>query len=239
MSNGVGASRQHETVSGDARHFSACAAVVKREGRYGLIANEVRSRSSRDSGHERRLVARFQAGEPEALAALFDLHIDRVYSYAAHLMNSREDAEEVSSEAFVRAFERAASYRGECPFRGWLFGITRNLCLDRLRQPRLILLEPEAAERAGDGGESVDRLDTALVVRRALENLPDDQQLVLKLCDVEQWDAAEAALMMDRSVQATKSLLYRARRALRSSLAEAWADDDHVGRRGEHRADEM
>src|SRR5437870_487625 len=93
----------------------------------------------RENAHEKRLVARFQAGEPEALGALFELHVDRVFAYAWRLLGNREDAEEVTSEAFLRAFERAAAFRGECPLRGWLFGITRNLCLDRLRQPRLLL----------------------------------------------------------------------------------------------------
>jgi len=177
-----------------------------------------------ESPYEARLVARFQAGEAEALASLFEMHVDRVYAYARHLLNSREDAEEVASEAFLRAFERAAGYRGDSEFRGWLFGITRNLCLDRLRQPRLMLLEPEAAEcAAGDPGDT-DRIDTAVVVRRALADLSDEHQLVLKLCDVEQWDAADAAFMLDKSVQATKSLLYRARRALRRRLAELWDD---------------
>ena len=171
-------------------------------------------------------MARFQAGEPEALSALFDLHVDRVYGYARRLLNNREDAEEITSEAFLRAFERAATYRAECPFRGWLFGIARNLCMDRLRQPRLILLEPDESERTSDGGRSADRMETSVAVRRAMSELPPDHQLVLTLCDVEQWDAAETAFMLDKTLQATKSLLYRARRALRLRLADLWSDDE-------------
>jgi len=192
-----------------------------------------------ESPHEKRLVARFQAGEAEALSGLFDLHVDRVYAYSRHLLNNREDAEEVASEAFLRAFERAASYRAECPFRGWLFGITRNLCMDRLRQPRLILLEPDESEGAADGGTSIDRLDTTIEVRRALSDLPADYQLVLKLCDVEQWDAAEVAFMLEKSIAATKSLLYRARRALRARLAELWDDDESPTRQKELERHEM
>src|SRR5207253_4360309 len=88
--------------------------------------------------HELRLVERFRRGDPEALSALFDMYVDRVYGYARHILGSREDAEEVTSEAFLKAFRRAADFRGESPFHGWLFAIARNLCRDRLRQPRLI-----------------------------------------------------------------------------------------------------
>lgn len=197
-----------------------------KEGRHRLSAIGNGRQAPPESPHEKRLVARFQAGEAEALSALFDLHVDRVYAYARHLLGSREDAEEVTSEAFLRAFERASTYRAECPFRGWLFGIARNLCLDRIRQPKLILLEPVEAERASTDSADADRLETAIVVRRALSELSEEHQLVLNLCDVEQWDAREAAFMLEKSVQATKSLLYRARRALRDRLAELWGEDD-------------
>jgi RNA polymerase sigma-70 factor (ECF subfamily) len=179
----------------------------------------------RESLYEKRLIARFQAGEPEALSSLYEIHVDRVYAFAKHLLGSREDAEEVTSEAFLRAFERAASFRGDCPFRGWLFGITRNLCRDRLRQPRLLLLEPEEADRITDGGRSAEQMETSIVVRRAVAELPDEYRLALILCDVEQWDAKEAAFMLEKTLPAMKSLLYRARRALRDRLAELWDEE--------------
>ncbi|HLK57271.1 MAG TPA: RNA polymerase sigma factor [Chthonomonadaceae bacterium] len=189
-----------------------------------------RRRESRDvtaeTAWERRLVARLQAGEPEALNMLFEMHVDRVYAYSRHLLGNVEDAEEVTSEAFLRAFEKAATFRGDSPFRGWLFGIVRNLCRDRQSQPRLVFLEPEEAERQAYVGREQAQVETGVVVRRALAELPEEQRLTLILCDVEQWDAREVAEMIERSVPATKSLLYRARRALRSRLTELWADEE-------------
>ena len=171
-------------------------------------------------------MARLQAGEPEAMHSLFELHLDRVYAFARHLLGNREDAEEITSEAFLRAFEKAAAFRGECPFRGWLFGITRNLCRDRQSQPRLLLLEPEAAERIHDGGRQQAQMETSALVRQAVSELPQEQQMALTLCDVEQWDAREVAVMLEKSLPATKSLLYRARRALRARLTELLNDED-------------
>ncbi len=185
-----------------------------------------RIEAHRETPFEKRLIARLQAGEAEALGALFDLHVDRVFAFARHLLGNREDAEEIVSEAFLRAFQRASGFRGDCPFRGWLFGITRNLCLDRLRQPRLLILEPEAFERQTDGGQAAGQMETSLLVRQALAQLPDEQRLVLTLCDVEEWDAQEVAAMLEKSLPATKSLLYRARRALRTLLTELWQDDE-------------
>ena len=161
--------------------------------------------------------------------ALFELHLDRVFAFARTLLNNRSDVEEVTSEAFVRAFERASTFRGECPFRGWLFGITRNLCLDRLRQPRLILLEPDAAEwSASDEGKSASQMETSIFVRKAVAELSPEYRTALILCDVEQWDAREVAEMLGKSLPATKSILYRARRALRDQLTSLSEEEERA-----------
>ncbi len=180
--------------------------------------------SHTERAFETRLIRRFQEGDPDAVTVLFDLHAERVFAYARHLTGSREDAEEIVLEAFQKAFEKAAGFRGDSPFRGWLFGIARNLCLDRLRQPRLPALEMDALFLS-DEGRMAAQIETQATVRQAVALLPEDQRLVLMLCDVEQWDAKEAAEMLDKSLMATKSLLYRARRSLRTHLTALWDDE--------------
>lgn len=171
---------------------------------------------------ESRLVERFRAGDSQAMSTLFDLHVDRVYGYARQILGSREDAEEVASEAFTRAFRHAADFRGDSPFNGWLFAITRNLCRDRLRQPRLLQMPyQDCAAPSGIPESEAIRAD----VRQAVSELPEEYEEILILCDVEEWDAKEAARMIGRSLEATKSLLYRARRALRDRLAERWNEE--------------
>lgn len=178
------------------------------------------------AAYETRLVERFRQGDAHALTALFEMHVDGVFAYARHILGSREDAEEVAGEAFLRAFRRAADYRGESEFRGWVFGIARNLCRDRLRQPRLLTLPEEAVDSTSAAANEGERLALHADVRRALGELPDDQRDALILCDVEEWDAREAAALCGRSVAAMKSLLYRARRALRAKLAEQWREEE-------------
>ncbi len=178
----------------------------------------------RESEFEKRLVKRFQSGEAEALGPLFEMYVEQIFAYARHILGNREDAEEVTADAFIRALEKVSSFRGECPFRGWLFGITRNLCYDRLRQPKLQLLDPDAADRQSDRGRDARRMETTTAVRTALDSLSEDHRMALMLCDIEQWDALEVAEMLGKSLQATKSLLYRARRALRNQLSSVWGE---------------
>ena len=171
---------------------------------------------------ECRLVERVQRGDAEAMSALFDHYVDRIYAYSRHILGSREDAEEVTSEAFLKAFRRAADYRGEAPFRGWLYAIARNACRDRKRQPRLLTMP--IAEFDGPLPDDSDRIALQADVRAMVRQLPEDYQDVLILCDVEEWDASEAAVLLGRSSAATKSLLYRARGALREQLNTLWKE---------------
>lgn len=183
--------------------------------------------SHTESAWETRLVRRFQDGDADAVSALFELHAERIFAYALHQTGSREDAEEIVLEAFQKAFEKAAMFRGDSPFRGWLFGIARNLCRDRQRQPRLPVLEADDLDGwQTDDGRTAAQMETQTQVREALSRLPEEQKLVMMLCDVEGWDAKEAAAIMDKTLMATKSLLYRARRGLRAALTELWDESE-------------
>lgn len=173
--------------------------------------------------YEARMVRRLSNGDRDAMDGLFELYVDRVYGYARAILGNPEDAEEVAAEAFLRAFQNISSYRFEAPFRLWLFAIVRNLCRDRLRQPRFpawAFGDPSASD-----AEDEERAAMHADVRTALGRLPQEYREVLLLCDVQEWNAPEAATILERSVPATKSLLYRARRALRARLAECWGEE--------------
>jgi RNA polymerase sigma-70 factor (ECF subfamily) len=170
-------------------------------------------------------VRRLQRGDEEALIALYDRYLDRVFRFAVRLLGRPEDAEEVAGETFLQAFRYARDYRGEGTFSGWLFRIARNLCFDRLRPVRrwqMVSLdelrgeldEPSSGNPAGDS-------TLRLAVQDALQKLPPDYRLVLTMRDLDGLTNAEAAQAMGRSASSTKSLHFRARRALRDALAEA------------------
>ena len=183
---------------------------------------------------ETRLIARFRAGDARALDTLFDRYADRALGLAVRLTETREDAEEVASDAFVRAFRHARTFNGESgeAFGPWLLKIVRNVAADKRGQLRLPTLSLD-----GPGGENVAdpraRPDDEMVKRReradlldALESLPEEWKTALTLCDLEDVPHKEAALVLGRSASATKSLLYRARRALRDRLAVVWKEDE-------------
>lgn len=178
---------------------------------------------------EARLVERFRAGDARALETLFDLYADRALGLAVRLTETREDAEEVAQEAFIRAFRAARAFRGTDTrsFGAWLFVIVRRLASDKRRQLRLptLSLSAPGAERiaaAHDVAEETEQRAGRMALLAALDALPEEYRTVLTLCDLEDVPHADAAPVLNRSVAATKSLLYRARRALRDALKNVW-----------------
>jgi len=177
--------------------------------------------------NEAEAVLRLQGGDESALALLYDGYLDRVYRFCLRLLTRPEEAEEVVAEAFLQAFRHARDFRGEGSFSGWLFRITRNLCLARLRRGRqlhLVSLEELEAEdwQAAESREPMLRL----AVQEALRHLPPDYRTVLLLRDVEGLTNPEAAQALGRSPAAAKSLHFRARQALRDELVGVLGMED-------------
>jgi RNA polymerase sigma-70 factor (ECF subfamily) len=172
---------------------------------------------------DERLAERYAAtGDSRALETLYRRHVGASYAFAHRFLPAREDAEEATSEAWLRAFRalRAARYRGESRFKTWLLGIVRLVCLERLRQPRLptLSLSGLTETERGDWVLFSPTPDPVSALDEALASLSEDHRLVLTLCDLQGLTAAEAAGVMSRTTTATKSLHGRARRALRDAL---------------------
>lgn len=173
--------------------------------------------------NDERLAARYTVeGDTLALETLFRRHLGATSAFARRFLASREDAEEAASETWLRAGRalRAGRFRAESRFLTWLLGITRLVCLERLRQPRLPTLSLSGLGETDRGDwvlfspepDPMSDLDTALAA------LSEDHRVVLVLCDLQGLTAAEASLILDRTPAATKSLHGRARRALREAL---------------------
>jgi RNA polymerase sigma-70 factor (ECF subfamily) len=108
---------------------------------------------------------------------------------------------------------RSQELRADGAFRTWLFRIARNLCIDRMRQHKLLELPPEGLVYNNE-----DKTALRMAVHQALQELPQEYREPLVLCDLEDISAKEAAEVLKISVPALKSRLYRGRRALRDKL---------------------
>jgi len=167
----------------------------------------------RDSMSEKRWLTALAKGDTSALGGLYEMYGERIFRYTFRMLGNRSDAEDATAETFLRVLRRSAELRADGAFRTWLFRIARNLCIDRLRQHKLIELPADAQY-----GGSEDRTALRITVQQALADLPTEYREPLVLCDLEDMPAREAAEVLKISVPALKSRLYRGRRALRDKL---------------------
>lgn len=162
------------------------------------------------------LVRRATRGELAAFEQLVDRHRPVVVRVAARLVGS-DDAEDVSQDAFLRAFHRLDRYRGDAPFRSWLLRIAHNAALDHLARRRPEPVDPSTVEASEQSAtrppaedlevrERIDRLE------HKLNGLSYAHRVVLVLRDAEGLSYEQIADITDTPLGTVKGRLHRARR---------------------------
>ena len=171
------------------------------------------SSSRDDSLAEKRWLTALAKGDPNALGGLYEIYGDKIFRYTYRMLGNRADAEDATAETFLRVLRRSSDLRADGAFKTWLFRIARNLCIDKMRQHKLLELPPDTQYTGVE-----ERAALKVTVHQALRDLPIEYREPLILCDLEDISAKEAAELLDISVPALKSRLYRGRRALRDKL---------------------
>jgi RNA polymerase sigma-70 factor (ECF subfamily) len=172
------------------------------------------------------LVARAQAGDPEAFGELYDRYVDLVYRYVYYRVGGQQLAEDLTSEAFLRALRRITSFTWQGRDIGaWFITIARNLIADHYKSGRYRLEVTTAdmldADQAEDGPEGavLDSLTNATLLE-AVKQLNPEQQECVVLRFLQGLSVAETALAMGKNEGAIKALQYRAVRTLGRLLPE-------------------
>jgi len=190
--------------------------------------DRARSRSgvSRDEARQadQALMARVSQGDAQAFQQLVDSSIDRVLGVARRILGDEMEAEDVTQDVFLRLWNQASKWQGgRAQVSTWLYRVTVNSCIDRLRARKEQTVDqlPEISSGATQlrGLEETDLRD---YMDAALQALPERQRVALVLFHYEDLSMNGVAETMDVSVEAVESLLGRGRRALKKSLASHW-----------------
>lgn len=174
-----------------------------------------------------QLVARAVAGDAAAQRELYEAHVDRVYRLAYRLAGDDELARDFTQEAFIRAFDRLPSFRGDSAFSTWLYAIAMSVSLNGLRGVRRLRTREVAFEGAESLGHTPRRADPDLRDRlyRAIDDLPTGYRTVFVMHDMEGYTHEEIGEVLGIQVGTSKAQLFRARAKLREALADfagAW-----------------
>src|SRR5437763_8309615 len=175
--------------------------------------------------HVRELVARGQQGDRDALEELYLIHFDRIYSYLHVSVGNRHDAEDLTTQTFLKMLESIGRFRWQsAPFSAWLFRIAHNLAMDHFRARRRWQPEEEVPEPHGSEEPSAELAAMQSIGRQSMlqmiEKLSPEQQQVLTLKFVFNFPNADVAKILDKTEGAIKSLQHRALASLQKQLAQ-------------------
>jgi len=172
-----------------------------------------------------RLVERGKQGNREALEELYLIHFDRIYSYLHMSVGNRHDAEDLTTQTFLKMLESIGRFRWQsAPFSAWLFRIAHNLAMDHFRARRRWQPEEEVPEPHGSEEPSAEIAAMQSIGRQSMlqliENLSPEQQQVLTLKFVFNFANADVAKILDKTEGAIKSLQHRALASLQKQIAK-------------------
>lgn len=169
------------------------------------------------------LLARHVKGDPDAFGELVRRHRDRLWAVALRTLGDREEAADAVQDAFVSAYRKAGSFRGEAAVTTWLHRIVVNACLDRMRRKSVRPVADdeliEAAERDVQLPDQTLEREVSMEVSAALKMLPADQRAALVLVDMMGYSVDDAAQVLQVPSGTVKSRCARGRAKLAPILS--------------------
>jgi RNA polymerase sigma-70 factor, ECF subfamily len=174
-----------------------------------------------------RLVAR---GDTAAFEQLIERHQSLVIGTVTRMLGSNSDVEDIAQQVFIRVWKSASRYVPRAKFTTWLLKITRNLVFNELRRskrraqaPLQIDVKAEEMQLKDESNQAPDAslLESELqdAIEKAIGDLPETQRMAVVLRRYEELSYEQIADILDLSVPAVKSVLFRARTELRARLA--------------------
>jgi RNA polymerase sigma-70 factor (ECF subfamily) len=192
----------------------------------------------RDSQGDAALLTRLQGGDERAVAELATTYGSKIYQLAFRYLRNKEDAEEVTQDVLYKVYSKADAFRGDAAFSSWIYRITFNAAMSRLRTARyqrtidddrqMVSIDGEAptvparevADWSNMADERILRRQLRRRVFRAILALPAIYRAPVMLRDIQGMSTEEASAMLRVKDQTLKSRLHRGRLILRKQLAD-------------------
>lgn len=176
---------------------------------------------------EQHLIQKIVGGNSQAYGELVEHYKDLVFTLALRMMKHREEAEEVAQDTFIKAYKSLRSFKGDSKFSTWMYRITYNTCLDRIKSNKRKHQEIEINELTLNKLKSIDNaLDNMVdnerekLVKQCVEALPSQESFMLTLYYYEDLSLDEISKIIDLPTNTIKVRLFRTRKKLATILKE-------------------
>ena len=157
-------------------------------------------------------------GNQKAQFQLYKLYYKPMYNVSLRIVNDEAEAEDIMQEAFLKAFRKINTYKGEVSFGAWLKKIVINRSLDYLKKKKMQFEEvSERTMKLPDQNEEIGEVDVECI-KKAIQSLPDGYRTVLSLYLIEGYDHDEISQILGISNSASRTQFSRAKAKLRELL---------------------
>jgi len=169
-----------------------------------------------------RLIAECKQNNQKAQLQLYDMYCKAMYNTAYNFVKNEAVAEDMTQEAFIKAFQKIASFNEEVSFGAWLKKIVINRCLDWLKKRKLniVSIDQQDIQVTNDENWQVDDCITIKCIKESINKLPDKYKVVLKLFLLEGYDHQEISQILNISEVSSRSQLFRGKNKLKEILKQ-------------------
>lgn len=173
------------------------------------------------------VIQKIRLGDYNACNFIVDKYKSFVFNICMQIVRNREDAEELAQDSFIKAFKSIGGFKQESRFSTWLYRISFNNAISKTRSRTIFkkeiddnVADSENFSSGSDGFESLSRADRKKVLRKAMENLSEEENLLISLYYFEENSIAEVSEITGMETNYIKVKVHRARKKLYNSLSE-------------------
>lgn len=175
--------------------------------------------------NDEKIINQIIAGDSNAFSVLVDRYKDLVFTLSLKMLKNREEAEEVAQDTFIKVFKSLSKFKGDSKFSTWIYKVTYNSCLDRLKKNKKEQLKVAIDEYTEHQVKTIDNALENMVeeerqqaIKACLELLPPDDSFLLTLYYFEGQSLDEIAKVVGLTANNVKVKLFRSRKKLTSIL---------------------
>ena len=176
---------------------------------------------------DQKLIEALQNGDTKAYAQLVNRYKDLVFTLAIRMLKHREEAEEVAQDTFIKVFKSLSKFKGDSKFSTWIYKVTYNTCLDRLkkqkREQQVVSIDEFNTNQIKSIDNALDKMENEereKAIQDCIQLLPADDAFLLTLFYFEEQSLEEIAKVIGLTANNVKVKLFRSRKKLTSILKE-------------------
>ena len=167
------------------------------------------------------LIESIENGDTKAYAQLVNRYKDLVYTLAIRMLKHREEAEEVAQDTFVKVFKSLGNFKGDSKFSTWIYKVTYNTCLDRIKKNKKHFNDVAIDEFTFNKLDVIDNAlenmikeEKSILIKNCIHKLPEDSSALLTLFYFEELSLEEISKIINIEANTVKVKLFRARKKL-------------------------